>query len=143
MKHDTALDLWVKLARAFAAVSSRSQADIARHGLTPGEFAILEALYHKGPLLHGELQKKVLVTSGGITFLVDKLIDRGLVARRDCPTDRRARYAELTPKGKKFIGEIFPMHAEAMASAVSGLSAAEQKACAALLKKLGMAAAEG
>lgn len=143
MSTASALDLWVKLARAFNAVAAHSHADIASHGLTPGEFAILEALYHKGPMLHGELQRKVLVTSGGITFLVDKLIARGLVQRRDCPTDRRARYAELTAAGKKLIGGIFPGHAEVMARAVAGLTATEQKACAALLKKLGTAAAQG
>ncbi|MBI3568029.1 MAG: MarR family transcriptional regulator [Gemmatimonadetes bacterium] len=140
-KTATALKLWVVLARAFNAVSERSQADIVKHDLTPGEFAVLELLYHKGPTLLGEIQKRVLVSSGGITFLVDRLTQRGLVERRNCPTDRRARYAALTHDGEKLLRRIFPGHAEAMAEAVSGLSAAEQKAATALLKKLGHSAA--
>jgi len=141
-KTAAALRLWVVLARAFSAVSARSQADIVRHELTPGEFAVLELLYHKGPQLLGEVQKRVLVSSGGITFLVDRLTTRGLVERRNCPTDRRARYAALTADGEKLLRKIFPHHAQAMVEAVSGLSAADQKVATALLKKLGLSAAE-
>jgi MarR family 2-MHQ and catechol resistance regulon transcriptional repressor len=66
------LELWVVLARAYEAVRRHSVADIARHELTPGEFGVLEALYHGEPLLLGELQQKVLVSSGGVTFLVER-----------------------------------------------------------------------
>src|SRR5687767_12099504 len=95
----TALKLYVVLARALSAIQEHARADVTRHGLTPMEFAILEALYHKGPLLLGELQKAILVSSGGITYLVDRLVEKGLVERRECPSDRRARYAALTPAG--------------------------------------------
>jgi len=141
-KSATALKLWVVLARAFNAVSQRSQADIERHDLTPGEFAVLELLYHKGPQLLGEVQKRVLVSSGGITFLVDRLTKRGLVERSNCATDRRARYAVLTAEGEKLLRGIFPDHAQAMTEAMAGLSVADQKIATALLKKLGLSAAE-
>ncbi|HEX6372741.1 MAG TPA: helix-turn-helix domain-containing protein, partial [Longimicrobium sp.] len=81
---DRALKLWVVLSRAHAAVAEHSQADIARSGLTPMEFGILEALHHKGPMLLGEVQKKILVTSGGVTYLVDRLAAKGLVERQRC-----------------------------------------------------------
>jgi MarR family 2-MHQ and catechol resistance regulon transcriptional repressor len=76
------LELWVVLARAYEAVRRHAVADIARHELTSGEFGVLEALYHGEPLLLGELQQKVLVSSGGVTFVVDRLVARGLVERR-------------------------------------------------------------
>lgn len=136
-----ALKLWVVLARAFAAVSEVSKADVERHGLTGAEFAILEALYHKGPLLLGEVQKRILVSSGGITFLVDRLATRGLVERLACPSDRRARYAVLTKRGATLMREIFPAHAAALRKAMAGLTRAEQREAAALLKRLGTAAA--
>lgn len=137
----SALKLFVVLARAKRAIDERVEASLATHGLTHTEFAIIEALYHKGPLLLGEVQRKILVSSGGITFLVDKLADRGLVERRLCATDRRARYAALTRKGEVLMGEIFPAHAEMIREAMAGLSRAEQKQAAALLKQLGLAAA--
>jgi MarR family 2-MHQ and catechol resistance regulon transcriptional repressor len=140
--HDRALKLWVVLARAYAAVGAHVTADIARHDLTVTEFGILEALHHKGPLLLGEIQKKVLVTSGGITYLVDRLVAKGFVRRESCPTDRRARYAVLTPAGSRLIARIFPRHADAIVSAASGVGAREQEELTRLLRRLGHAAAD-
>ena len=139
---DASLKLWVVLARAQLAVARHAEADVARHGLTLGEFAIIEVLYHRGPLLLGEVQRKILVSSGGVTYLVDRLEAKGLVKRQECPADRRARYAALTPEGEKLVARIFPEHARSIARAVSGLTRAEQLQAAALLRKLGIAAAE-
>jgi MarR family transcriptional regulator, 2-MHQ and catechol-resistance regulon repressor len=140
-KTDAALKLWVVLARSFNAVSARLAEDVARHELTPTEFAILEVLYHKGPLLLGEVQRKILVTSGGITYLVDRLVEKGFVKREECAEDRRARYAVLTPAGTALIKKIFPQHTVAIERAVSGLTQAEQREAVQLLRKLGLAAA--
>ena len=138
----SALKLWVVLSRAYGAVAQLAQADITRHGLTSTEFAILEALYHVGPLLLGELQQKILVSSGGVTYLVDRLEEKGLVERRDCPDDRRARYAALTREGEQLIARIFPEHAQRIARAMSGLTADERAQATTLMRKLGTAAAE-
>jgi len=137
---ERALKLWVVLSRSRASVAVHAEREIARHDLTPGEFAILEALYHLGPLLLGDVQRRILVSSGGVTYLVDRLESAGLVERRDCPGDRRARYAALTARGEALLGRIFPEHAAAIVDAVSGLTAAEQKTAIRLLKKLGLAA---
>ena len=136
------LKLWVVLARAQAAIARHVEADIARHDITVTEFGILEVLHHKGPLLLGEIQKKILVTSGGITYLVDRLAEKGLVKRQECPGDRRARYAVLTPAGTALIRGIFPAHSKVIAKAVAGLSASERATATKLLRKLGLAAAE-
>jgi MarR family transcriptional regulator, 2-MHQ and catechol-resistance regulon repressor len=140
-KQETALKLFVVLARALNAVSKHVESDVAQHDLTGTEFGILEALYHKGPMLLGEIQRKILVTSGGITYLVDRLVAKGLVKREQCPEDRRARYAVLTPAGQSLIKRIFPAHAARIEQALSGLTAAEQREATQLLRKLGLAAA--
>ena len=141
-KQETALKLWVVLARAFDAVAKNVEADVAQHDLTGTEFGILEVLYHKGPMLLGEVQRKILVTSGGITYLVDRLVAKGLVKREQCAEDRRARYAVLTPAGQALIRKIFPAHAARIEESLSGLTMAEQREATALLRKLGLAAAE-
>jgi len=130
----------VVLARAHAAISRQVEADVARHHLTLAEFGVLEVLFHQGPLLLGEIQRKLLVSSGGMTWLVDRLIARGLVERYACADDRRARYARLTPAGRLLISRIFPEHEAAIARALGGLSAAEQAQATALLRTLGRAA---
>jgi MarR family transcriptional regulator, 2-MHQ and catechol-resistance regulon repressor len=136
-----ALRLFVVLQRAAESVDAHTRADIARHDLTPAEFAVLEVLYHRGPMLLKDVQRKILVSSGGITYLVDRLAARGLVERRACETDRRASYAALTEEGEALIAEIFPAHAQAIARAVQGLDAHERELAIALLRKLGHTAA--
>jgi MarR family 2-MHQ and catechol resistance regulon transcriptional repressor len=133
----TALKLWVVMSRSHAALLEVMKADIERHDLTPAEFGVMEALYHKGPQLLGEIQRVILVSSGGMTFLVDRLAKRGLAERQACSSDRRARYAKLTKKGEKLMGEIFPEHAAVIHRAMAGLKQGEQRELTALLKALG------
>ncbi|HEU4829704.1 MAG TPA: MarR family transcriptional regulator [Gemmatimonadales bacterium] len=142
-REDLALKLAVVLGKAQAAVQAHAAAHAASHGLTLGEFAVLEALYHKGDLLLGELQRKILVSTGGITYLVDRLEGKGLVRRLDCPTDRRARYASLTREGSALIERIFPEHAEWLERALAGLTLAEQRTAIGLLRALGQHAEAG
>ncbi|HEX6534856.1 MAG TPA: MarR family transcriptional regulator [Gemmatimonadaceae bacterium] len=136
-----ALHLWVVLSRAYAAVQAHAQADVARHGLTIAEFGVLEALYHKGPLRLGEVQAKVLVSSGGTTWLADRLEARGLVRRVPAAEDRRARVVALTPAGERLVRRIFPAHARRIRDALAGLGAAEQRDAIRLLRALGLHAA--
>lgn len=141
-RRDEALKLFVVLSRAASAVTAHADADVGRHGLSLAEFASLEALYHKGPLMVGELQRAVLKSSGGMTYVVDRLETKGLVRRRPCAEDRRALYAELTEEGVALMDRIFPEHAAVIEAAVSGLGTDEKKAATELLKRLGKAASE-
>ena len=135
-----ALRLWITLARAHRAITAHAAADARRHGLTLTEFGVLELLHHRGRQLLGDIQRRLLVSSGGITFLVDRLVEKGLVERQKHSGDRRARYAALTPAGEQLLRRIFPDHAARIRWALSGVTAAEQDALTALLKALGLAA---
>lgn len=135
------LKLWVVLARAHAAVAERVRADLVRYGLTAGEFGVLEALYHKGPMLLGEVQKKILVSSGGITYLMDRLVKKGFAERRPCEEDRRASWAQLTPAGVALVQRIFPEHAAMLQQTLSGLNDKEKEEAIRLIRKLGRHAA--
>src|SRR5438132_13650329 len=75
------------------------------------DFAVLEALLHKGPLPVNEIGKKVLLTSGSITVAVDRLETQGLAERRAHCTDRSARRVHLTKAGRKLITHIYADHA--------------------------------
>jgi MarR family transcriptional regulator, 2-MHQ and catechol-resistance regulon repressor len=135
-----ALKLWVTLARAYAAIAREAQDDVRADSLSIGEFAVLELLFHKGPTLLGEIQKGILVSSGGITYLVDKLVQKGVVERRGSPNDRRARYAALTRDGERLMRRIFPRHARRITRAMRALSPAQQREVTQLLKVLGLGA---
>ena len=115
----------------------RIRGSIEEHDLSLTQFGVLEVLFSKGPLLVGEVASRVLLTSGSITYVVDKLVECGLVVRRPCTEDRRALYVELTNKGRELIAGIFPQHAEAVRQAMDGLTPEEQQIASALLKRLG------
>jgi MarR family transcriptional regulator, 2-MHQ and catechol-resistance regulon repressor len=138
---ERALRLWVVFSRARESVVDHLHADVAQNGLTLMEFGILEVLFHKGPMLLGEVQRRILVSSGGVTYLVDRLEHKGLVERRACADDRRARYAALTPQGDALIAKIFPRHAACIEDLMSELNEEEQQTLHALLRRLGHSAA--
>ncbi len=140
---DPALELFVVLWRASHWVYAYSERDIRCHGLNPTEFSILEALYHKGALPLQQIGEIVLISSGNITYSVDKLEQKQLLVRRPSPDDRRVIFAELTPQGHDLLAAIFPKHTEAIRLAVSGLTPEEQVQATQLLKKLGLAAQQG
>jgi len=134
------LDLFVVLSRSYNWVMAHSNRNIRQHGLNPTEFGVLEVLYHKGPQPLQQIGEKILISSGNITYVVDKLEKKQFLIRKPCSADRRVIYAELTEKGNQFLADIFPSHQEIIEQAVSGLTPEEQRQATELLKKLGRAA---
>jgi MarR family transcriptional regulator, 2-MHQ and catechol-resistance regulon repressor len=132
------LVLW-KAARAAQAYAEKSVLELEMCG---SDFAVLEALLHKGPLPVNEIGKKVLLTSGSITVAVDRLETKGLVERRAHGTDRRARIVHLTKEGRKLITRAYADHAADMERlALASLTRAERETLIGLLKKFGYKAA--
>lgn len=132
------LVLW-KAARAVEAYAEKSISELEICG---SDFAVLEALLHKGPLPVNEIGRKVLLTSGSITVAVDRLETKGLVERRAHGTDRRARIVHLTKEGRKLITRVYADHAADMEQLVSAsLTKGERKTLISLLKKIGYEAA--
>jgi MarR family 2-MHQ and catechol resistance regulon transcriptional repressor len=138
---EISLKLWVVLARAYRALADVSRGDIERHGLTASEFAVLEAIYHTGELPIGDIAERVLLTSGSMTYVVDKLEQRDLLVRKRCPEDQRIIFVAISPAGRALMASIFPPHAEAIRRATAGLAPEEKRLATVLLKRLGLAAA--
>ena len=72
-QQERALDAFVKLMRAADTVQSAAIAHVSDAGLTPSQFAVLEALYHVGPMCLGAIAEKILKSSGNLTLVVDNL----------------------------------------------------------------------
>jgi MarR family 2-MHQ and catechol resistance regulon transcriptional repressor len=136
---DLALSMWVKLARAAAVFTKVSVNDIRRYGLTQPQFGALECLGHLGAMNIGDLSRKMLVSGGNMTCVVDNLEKEELVYRTHSESDRRAVVVALTEKGEKLLKDIFPQHAACIREAASVLTREEQEQLSALLKKLGYA----
>lgn len=138
-----ALDTYIKLVRAQESVSSRLGRRMAEAGLTASQFAILEALYHLGPMCQRDLGGKLLKSSGNVTMVVDNLERQGLVQRERDAADRRYITVSLTAAGAAQIGRVFPGHAADVAALMSALTEEEQRTLGQLCKKLGLSAEAG
>src|ERR1041384_1733514 len=138
----TGVHVFLVLWKALHAVEAYALRSIAPLELGAADFAVLEALLHKGPLPVNEIGRKVLLTSGSITTAVDRLEAKGLVERRAHGSDRRARIVHLTKQGRKLITRAYPPHAADLERlAAASLTKAERATLIRLLKKIGYAAA--
>lgn len=137
------LKLFVVLSKAYKNVMDRAVKDMKRHGLSPSEFTILEVLYNKGRFPLQQIGEKILITSGSVTYNIDKLEKRELLRRVPSPSDRRVIYAEITDQGRELFDRIFPEHAAEVHQIMGGLSEEETEMASMLLKKLGKGAERG
>jgi len=133
-----ALRTYVKLMRAAESVTARIHRHLSATGLTISQFAVLETLYHLGPLSQREIGQKILRSSGNITMVIDNLEKTGLVRRERHAADRRFFIVHLTDKGDNLINKIFPPHAAVIAKDLGVLTTAEQDILGSLCKKLGL-----
>ncbi|KXG10309.1 HTH-type transcriptional regulator MhqR [Anoxybacillus sp. P3H1B] len=134
------LKLFIVLSRAYRAVNDQVNKSIQSFGVNPTEFAVLELLYHKGDQPLQQIGGKILLASGSITYVVDKLEQKGLIMRKACEKDRRVTYASITDKGKAFIEKVFPEHEQTIHETLSGLTIEEKEQVIELLKKMGYGA---
>ena len=130
------LQLVIALARAFQAIEQGVRPQLAEHGLSMTEFAVLEVLYHKGARPLGEVRDRILVTGASTTYVVKKLEERGLLRRRPCLDDGRVVFGELTAKGRALIDRLFPAHVARLQELMAPLSATEKREAARLLRRL-------
>src|SRR5437879_12850262 len=134
--------LFLVLWKAASAVQAYAEESISELEMCGSDFAVLEALLHKGPLPVNEIGRKVLLTSGSITVAVDRLETKGLAERRAHGTDRRSRTVHLTKSGRKLITRAYADHAADMERLSSNsLTKAERETLMRLLKKIGYEAA--
>ena len=132
-----ALATYVRLTRAANAARNHASGQLGNSGLTLTQFAVLEALYHLGPMSLSDIAQKILTTGGNLTMVVGNLEKLGLAHRQKCQEDRRLLIVVLTSKGKTLIRKLFPAHAATIAEFMSALSLAEQEQLANLCRRLG------
>lgn len=132
--------VWLVLMKAHRSLVRHATRSVASLDMCISDFGVLEVLLHKGPQSVSEIGRRVDLTSGSITTAIDRLEQRGLVARASHARDRRARVVHLTSDGEARITPVFATHKEAMDRAAYGLSKAERGTLIELLKQLGTTA---
>ncbi|GGJ88697.1 MarR family transcriptional regulator [Lentibacillus kapialis] len=137
MHENLSLKMFVILMKASKSVTEYVKKDISRYDMKTNDFAILEALYHKGELTVKQISEAVLINAGSMTYVIDKLETKGLLKRQPCKDDRRSIYIHITDKGKQLMDDIFPKHKEAIEALFQGLSIDEKKMVIDILKRVG------
>ena len=137
-KEARALTAYVKLMRASEAVTVRIHRPVVDAGLTVTQFGVLEALYSLGPLSQRDIARKILKSTGNITFVIDKLEQRGLVRRERNRKDRRLYAVDLTQAGRRMIRSMFPRHAARVVREMKSLTVSEQEELSRLCRKVGL-----
>lgn len=134
---DLSLHLYRVFAKSFKSVNEHAVTGSKIQGFNPTAFAVLEVLYYKGSQPIQQIGAKLLLQSGNVTYVIDKLEASGLLKRQPCPRDRRVIYAELTEKGKELMDRLYPEFSNRIDYALSGLNEDEKQTMIHLLKKMG------
>lgn len=138
LHEELSLKLFIVINRALEELRKKATEDVKRHALNLTEFAVLELLYHKGPQPIQVIGKKVLLASSSITYVIDKLEGKNLIAREACPKDRRVINVTLTDEGDALIKQIFPEHRRAITEMFDSLTIEEKETAIKLIKKIGI-----
>src|ERR1700730_13139483 len=93
-----ALSTYVKLMRAANSARNYASRSLAGANLTLTQFAVLEALYHLGPMSLSDIARKILTTGGNLTMVVGNLEKMGFAHRQKCPEDKHQFIVVLSTK---------------------------------------------
>ena len=111
---DERLTLAGLFGETWTSLAARATLQLAEHGMSPVEFEVMIRLARSplGSLRMTDLSAQTSLTTSGVTRVVDRLQDRGLVAREACLTDRRTTYAVITDAGRDLLAGALPGHLE-------------------------------
>ncbi|SHF71448.1 MarR family winged helix-turn-helix transcriptional regulator [Ornithinibacillus halophilus] len=137
MSDNLSLKAFVVLMKASKSLQEQVKKDISNHGMKTSDFAVLEALYHKGKQTVREISEAVLINTGSITYVIDKLENKNYVERRHCSEDRRVVYIHITEEGKQIMDEIFPKHQKVIEQMFNGVNSEELQTTINVLKRVG------
>ena len=136
MKHKCSNIPYLVLMQTAKAVQERMKMELAKDSLNITEFSVLEVLYHKERQTIQQIGSSILISSGSMTYVIDKLEQRGLLKRSGCPNDRRAIYVALTDQGMNVMKQIMPEHQRLIDNFFAALNPDEADTFVQLLEKV-------
>ena len=132
----TSNNLWIRFLRFNISSNKMLQEDLEEIGLTPPQYYVLATIGYSGMLPFGEIGTKMMVTVSNLTGIVDRLEEKGLVARERDKQDRRVVYVKLTDKGSKLYKVAISTFEKSVAKVFSPLNPSQQKELSSLLRKI-------
>jgi len=136
-KH-ASLKLWLRMLSCTTLIETGIRSRLRREfGITLPRFDLMAQLdRHPQGLRMGDLSKRMMVTGGNVTGIVNLLEQEGLVARDAVPGDGRAYSVRLTPAGRRAFKRMATAHEGWIEELMSALSATERSALMELLSTM-------
>ncbi len=118
------------------AIQERIRMEMMKNKLNITEFSVLESLYQRGKQTIQQIGQSILISSGSMTYVIDKLEKKGLLKRNACPNDRRAIHVTLTDDGEDLMAKMMPEHEELVDYMFGSLNDDETERIVKLLNKV-------
>ena len=137
-----ALRVWLRLLSCTNRIEARIRSRLRdRFDTTLPRFDVLaqlDAAEREGQvgLTMTALSRRLMVTNGNVTALIERLAREGLVHRQARSGDRRVQLVRLTPAGRRSLEAMTPEHREWLARMFAGLTRAERDRLHELVGKL-------
>jgi DNA-binding MarR family transcriptional regulator len=129
------VSLWVRLLESHNRMLSELRRRLADDCTLP-RFDLLANLEREDGQTLAALSRRMLVTAGNLTGLVDRAERDGVVERRPDPNDRRLSRVFLTSRGRDLVQGVIPAHSQHVSELLSSLDATERRELRRLLGKL-------
>src|ERR1700746_545952 len=137
---------WIRLMRVQSRVLDAVEQDLKRAGFPPLAWydALLElSRAPTGELRPVELERQMLIPQYSTSRLIDRLVDEGLAARRECKVDKRGQFVQITEAGRELQRRMWGAYSAAIEKYVgSKLSDADAVKLSGLLDRLGCSCGE-
>ncbi|WP_342771985.1 MarR family winged helix-turn-helix transcriptional regulator [Neobacillus piezotolerans] len=127
---------FIVLMKTAKGIHEKIREQMLKSNLNVTEFSVLEVLYQKGTLTIQQICQNVLISSGSMTYVIDKLEKRGLLKRSACPNDRRAIHVSITDEGLNIMDMIMPKYLDMVDGLFEVLNPEEAETFLKLLKKV-------
>ena len=102
-EQDSRIKAFTVFIKSSQSVQKLIKQDFLKKDINLNEYAVMELLYHKGDQPIQAIGRRILLGTGSITYVIDKLEDKGFLYRRPCPKDRRKMFACITESGKGYM----------------------------------------
>jgi DNA-binding MarR family transcriptional regulator len=129
-------DVGRALSDGFKKWNKLAERDLSALGLTLAEFRALRILFETGPRLMVTLAMEQAMTAPGMTMVIDKLEETGLVRRVRSDADRRAINVAITGKGGEKLKRALKVHDKFVERAINGISTQEIDSFLTLLNRI-------
>ena len=134
--HMDFLPIIKELARTYQGFEGYSSAHIRGLGLLPVQFDVIATLANQPPMSFKQLGEKTLISKSSLTGVVERMVQKGLIATQENPDDARSNLLKLTAKGQKIFEQVFPEQMKHLEKVFEKLSKRQMQEIEASLKTL-------